>query len=223
MDAGHGTKIDICVATYQRPHRIFSLKKQLEKQTDQNFQLNIWNNSGLDLGYIRDTFIHNAKENTGSYGRFELVSLTHGDIILFLDDDEDITPDFVEYHRKQYEKFGKNCILGWYAKRWESEDYWDHKWIHYGEEADYIGTGGMILHRGIFRDRELKNIPEEFIKAEDLFLSYVARKNGMKLIGIQQKCIIQNDGYDQSNSLVEYKREAFTKLREKGWKLLKDK
>lgn len=212
--------IAVCIATYQRPYRIGGMLNQLREQTYQDFNVYIWNNSGHEINYD-GIFVHNAKENGGSADRFKLVPLTTEDVIVFLDDDEEIEPNFLEYNLEQYEKYGGIC--GWFSKRWKSEDYWDPvQFLPEGEEADYVGTGGMILGRSIFDDPVLQDIPEPYTKVEDLFLSALARKKGITLHSVNKLCNILDDKKDQGYSLVQYKRDAFTALRKSGWKLLKD-
>lgn len=212
--------IDVCVVTYQRPHRIKTIVNQLMSQTYKDFTINIWNNSPHRIE-IPDVNIFNAGVNGGSSDRFKLAHKTNGDIIVFLDDDEEIVPEFLGYNLQQYNKFGGIC--GWFSKRWETEDYWKPvQFLPEGEEADYIGTGGMILGREVLSDPRLLDIPEEYRRVEDLYLSYIARENGYKMFSVKKMCNILEDGNDQGYALVQYKRDAFTSLRRAGWKLLKD-
>ena len=157
--------------------------------------------------------------------RFKLVLKTNGNPIIFLDDDENIEPDFVEYNFQQYKKFGSDCILGWWTKIFNKESYWvSLKGLPYGTEVDYVGTGGMIIDRRIFeKEPLLQNIPENLRRAEDLYLCYLARmKYRMKLISIEKKCSIEVDKKDQYYDIIFYKEKAFQFLRNKGWRLLID-
>lgn len=205
--------------------------EQLNNQTVQNFDVLIWDNTGrkadLDIGIFPKArcHIHKSKENIGSQARFRLVPKTDGKPIIFIDDDMNLEPDFVEYNYNEYKKFGSNCILGWYSKRFEKGDYRDATGrLPYGEEADYIGTGGMILSRALFGIYDiLQDLPPEFAKCEDLYLCYLARHFGMKLISIDAKCSIENDGLDQYKHLKKYKQTAFDILRKRDWRLLYDK
>lgn len=219
--------VEVCLPLYKRNYRIPILMKQLKDQTCQDFMLNIWNNSNewIDTRNFtpKRVRIFQGSGNEGSATRFKLVLKVKGNPIIFIDDDFVLDPDFVEYYLEQYKKYGKDCILGWWSKIWKVENY--HSPIAKlpeGEEVDYIGTGGMILDREIFdKELSLQNIPPEFVKVEDLYLSYIARqKYGMKLISLKKKCSIKQDGYDQTYSLKKYKQEAFLKLRGMGWKLL---
>jgi len=220
--------IQICLCLYKRHHRLPKLMKQLANQTYQDFKVNIWNNDGSkfvdvrNLGKARVKIVYNGA-NQGSEARFKLVSKISGNPIIFIDDDLELEPDFIEYYYSQYKKY-PNSICGWWSKKWEEENY--HKDIDKLPEgwfADYIGTGGMILDREIFdKEKCLQNIPKQYAKVEDIYLSVIARKRGMDLISIKPKCKIIYDGNDQYKKLKEYKQKAFLSLRKDGWKLLKE-
>ena len=132
----------------------------------------------------------------------------------------ELDKDFVEYYYNQYLKYGKNCILGWWSKTWEADDntYNSAKQhLPYGTEVDYIGSGGMVIDRSIIKNyKELQSIPTKYQQVEDLYLCYLARQRGVKLISIEPHCRIIYDGYDQCKNLDEYKQEAFKDLIKKG-------
>jgi len=224
------TTAEVCLVVYKRHLRVPQILKQLKDQTVQNFNVNIWNNSGenLDLGNFPEDRLQviTSKENVGSQARFKLVKKTTGNPIIFIDDDEELEPDFVEYNCRQYLRHGPSYVLGWFNRRFSTENYWQADLcLPYGVEVDYVGTGGMILDRKIFDECTLlQDMPPEFAKVEDIFLSYMARMEyGMKLMSIDKKCGIIPDEHDQYKVLMEYKQEAFNSLRKLGWSLLKDK
>jgi len=224
-------QIEICLVVHRRYYRLPKILKDLSRQTFQNFNLNIWNNSNRkldvflkDCGFPKKRIkVHNSKENVGSQARFRLVPLTKGNPIIFIDDDEEFKERMVEYFYKEWKTRGKDHILGWYTRTFNAERY--HPCIDkppYGSEVDYIGTGGMILDREIFeKEPILQNIPEPFDKTEDLFLCYLARmKHNMKLVKIHSPINILIDGKDQYVKID--KQAIFKKLRKKGWWILKD-
>jgi len=219
--------IEVCFAVYQRYQRLPAILEQLKAQTIQNFNVNIWNNSGkvLNIGSfpIERIRVINSEYNIGPQSRFKLAKQTTGNPIIFFDDDEELSPTFVEYHYNEYLKFGPNCILGWFTRTFYQEKYWESHGAIYGQEVDHIGLGGMVLDREII-DKEplLQDIPPPFDKTDDLFLSYLARmKYGMKLIKIDPACRILIDGKDTYKTID--KESIFRELRKKGWRLLKDK
>ena len=215
--------IEVCIVTYQRPYNIPKLLEQLKKQTIQNFKVNIWNNSGkkLDIDFPVDRIqVIESDTNIGSCARFKLALKTKGTPVIFLDDDETIKNNFIEYC---YNEYNKHSIIGWYGKAWKGESYKETKnHCLYREEVDYIGTAGMVVDRDIF-DKEplLQDIPEDFKDVEDLYLCYLARmKYGMEMIKIDSPTRTLNDNKDQWRKID--KDKAFKKLREMGWLLLKD-
>ena len=219
--------IELCLVACQRPHRIPIILKQLLGQTTQKFRINIWNNSSQQLdtsGFPRDKIeVIDSNENIGSQARFRLAKETTGNPIIFFDDDEDLQPNFVEYNYQEYLNHGPNCILGWFTRIFDKESYWHSRAATYNCEADYIGTGGMVLDRNII-DKEplLQNIPEPYNKTEDLYLSYLARtKYNMRLVAIEPTCKIQVDQLDQYKTID--KEKIFKQLRATDWWLLIDK
>ncbi len=222
-----GTMIEVCLVVYQRTKRIPEILGQLKTQTIQNFRVNIWNNTKEDLdvsNFPADRIkVSNSLENVGSRARFYLAKKTKGNPIIFIDDDEFLYPDFIEYYYNQYLKFGSKSILGYFTRTFNLESYWKSEGAPYGQEVDYIATKAMILDREII-DKEplLQNIPEEFAKVEDLYLCYLAReKHGMKMIKINPASHSIIDNQDQWSKID--KEKAFQELRKIGWKLLKDK
>ena len=218
--------IEVCFLVYQRPERVPKILEQLKAQSIQNFKVNIWNNSGkeLDINGFTKFRIHvtNSKENTGSQARFKLAKETTGNPIIFFDDDQDLSSNFVEYNYRQYLKFGPKCILGWFVRIFNQESYWKSIGAVYGQDVDYIATKAMIFDREIIDNEPLlQNIPKEFERVEDLYFCYLARmKYNMRMIKIEPYTREIPDGKDQWNSIN--KEKAFQLLRKKVWWLLAD-
>lgn len=220
-------EIEVCFVVYQRPERIPKILEQLKKQSTQSFKVNIWNNTKKDLdisNFPADRIhVYQSLENVGSKARFYLAKRTKGNPIIFIDDDQELHPNFVEYNYRQYLKFGPKCILGWFTRTFKAKGYWQSSPAKTGEFVDYVATKAMIFDREII-DKEplLQNIPKEFEKVEDLYLCYLARmKHDMKMIKIDRYTWEKPDGKDQWKNID--KEKAFSLLRKKGWKLLKDK
>jgi hypothetical protein len=225
-------EIEVCIAVYQRYYRLPEIIRMLNEQTVQDFNLNIWNNSGQDLTpFVKDfpedrLRIFGGVSNGGSAARFKIVPETKGNCIIFFDDDETLDEDFVEYNYQKYKEYkdkGEKCILGWYTRTFVNDRYnpsFDNP--PEGHEVDYIGTGGMVLDREIFdKEPELQNIPEPFDQTEDLYLCYLARtKYGMTLRKLKQKCSIEVDGKDQFHGIN--KEEIYLRLRDMNWVILQD-
>jgi glycosyltransferase involved in cell wall biosynthesis len=226
--AGKGEQIQICMCAYKRIDRLPEIFNQLLSQSVQNFDLSIWNNSGKIIDINKFPYnrikVFGTGKNEGSKARFNLIQETDAQTIIFIDDDLNLQPDFVEHMIIQHNYYGRNAILGWWSRKFEDNDYWKAKRrLKNGQEADYIGTGGMILNRKIFdENKELYDIPDKYNKVEDLYLCHIARKKEMKLISIDSKCSILDDSKDQWQEIVEYKREAFKSLRKEGFKLINE-
>jgi hypothetical protein len=200
---------ELIMASYSRPERLPIIRGQLAVQTDANFNFTVWDNT---------------KENLGSSVRFKVAKIVRGNPIIFIDDDESLEPDFVEYMVRKYREY-PDAVQGWFTRIFPGEVYWGS--IPYnaeGTEVDYVGTGGMVLDRKIFDEEPiLQNIPPEYDKVEDLFLSYLARKRGQKLLALAPHIKIVVDGKDQYKALGDYKETAFLKLRENQWTLLRER
>lgn len=193
--------------SYSRPDRLPIIKEQLDKQTRKDFNFNVWDNT---------------KDNQGSAARFKMVKQVKGNPVLFIDDDESLEPDFIEYMMSVYDP---NKVIGWFTRIFPFETYWNSiPYSPVGTEVDYVGTGGMILDRRIFDEESiLQKLPDEFKKVEDLYLSFLARERGLKLEACEPHIKIEVDGKDQFKDLYNYKEIAFNLLRQQGWILLKDK
>ena len=222
------SQIELCIATYQRPYRLYEIVNDLLAQTNQDFNLNIWNNSGKDLTPFLTKFpqdrlqVINSEKNEGSAARFKLIPHTKGSCIIFFDDDEVLEKDFVAYHFAEWSQWHDEGIVGWYTRTFIYGGYspsFDD--APYGTQVDYIGTGGMVCDRKIFEKHpELLNIPEPYDKVEDLYLSWVAKKNNIMLIKGLKKCSIMVDGKDQFNGIN--KNEIFKRMKDEGFPVLKE-
>jgi hypothetical protein len=201
--------------------------KQFLNQTNQNFKINIWNNSGYRLdvrNFPEDRIrVFNSTKNHGAGDRFKLIPDTMGNPIISLDDDEDVDENFIDYHIKEYTKWGDNCILGWYSKLLSTDSYKNETaiFLPYGTEVDFLGTGGVVFPRSFFdKSVNLIQLPDEYIKVNDIYISAMAQKYSYKLIAIDPKCHIVLDGKDSNKKDKELKEKAFKKLRAGGWKFI---
>lgn len=199
--------VEVIMCVYSRPHRLGIIRKQLEEQTSKCFSFT-----------IRD----NTKDNQGAAARFAAAKKTKGNPIIFIDDDQSMRKDFVEYMVGQYDQ---DCVKGFYSRIFDKEGYWDSVYCpEAGTEVDYVGTGGMVLDRRIFDEEpSLLAIPPKFFRVEDLFLCYLARKRGLRLYSTEKHIACIEDGKNQLRNLRAYKETAFAELRRMGWPLLKDK
>lgn len=221
--------IEVIFAVYKHWDRIDEIMEDLKKQTIQNFKVSIWNNSGRELKPSfpkKRLFVFNSPKNIGTGDRWQLVKMTQGSPIICFDDDEKLAPDFVEYHYREYLKWGDKCVLGWYNKLLGGKEYRDEIKIRlpYGTEVDYMGGGGSVRGRSLF-EAEPRLIENGFYKrythADDLWHSYLARIRGYKLISIEPRCkLLASD--DSNKKYKGQKEQAFKELRKLGWKMLNE-
>jgi len=213
--------IEVCMAVYQRRYRLPELIDQLLKQTNQNFRLNIWNNTGKKLNtgnFPKDRLmILESTGNIGSIARFKLVPHTKGKCIIFIDDDLELQDDFIEYMYSIW-KENPEDIQGWFTRIFRT-GYWDSEPYNYADtKVDYVGTGGLVMSRDMFDELpELLDPPPEMIRVEDLWLSYLATNRGVGLYACEPHCKIISDGKDQYKDLLQYKEDAFQYLLKRGW------
>ena len=221
--------IELIMPLYKRVYRLPEIIDDLNNQTEKDFRLNVWSNTGLrELNMNKAQFEYQvalSSVNIGSSARFKMLSKTEGNPIIFFDDDEKLDKDFISYHLSEYEKWGDDCILGWYSKLLDKDTYRDDLaiFLPYGTEVDFIGTGGMVIGRKAYEMiPELSNLPKEFMMAEDIYLSAKARRAGFKLVSIEKKCEIIDDVFNSNRKFFFEKQKAFERLRKEGWKLLSE-
>jgi len=216
------------MAVFQRWDHFPQIIDRFRMQTNQQFRIHIWNNSGhkLDIGdFPRDRIlIVDSPENFGSKARFYLLKEAIGNPVIFLDDDEEIDFDFVEHMYSEWKAYGSQTVLGWFGRAFTGESYWNSILNpSQGTEVDYIATKAMIIDRKIFElSPELLNLPSEYDGVEDLYLCVLARSHGMKLFISEKKSRSIEDGKDQYHKLHDEKERLFQKFRMAGWRLLKD-
>lgn len=207
------SKVAVIMCTFRRLDILPKTLDLLKNQTDTDFDLYIWNNNQevRDLQplnaknhYPFRIECHHSSYNTGGIGRFyqcQKISDEY-EYAIFIDDDQRFDPFLIETLKKEAKP---KVISGWWAyKIWGN--YNQRTRCHSRQEADYIGTGGMVCPMEIFKNEGLfRDIPEEYIFIEDLWLSFFARYEcGYKL----QKSEVNMSFFPQ-----EEKRNQYQKLR----------
>jgi hypothetical protein len=224
----------VCMLLWKRTDNLPDILKALDEQIKPDFTFSIWCNDpevdresieelaakyrskGMDI----DVYFHEF--NAGSKARFAQALRLEGNPILFFDDDQIPHPTFVLHMMMAWmsDPFG---IHAQHNRRFFDESYQTAVIAPPGKETDYCGTGGMILPRDIIEDRRIQLIPAEFDDAEDLWLSFVARKHlGRKLYSTGKKLDHRVDKHDQFWTIGKKKEKYFKRLRDMGWRLLKD-
>jgi glycosyltransferase involved in cell wall biosynthesis len=220
--------IDVCLLVYRRLEYLDAQIEQLSNQTYKDFNLFIWNNSKESLKkYDTDFPIHVFGNNRNDGFQARLWAATKGtaDTLLFLDDDLDMRPHMIECYRDFYDYWGGEAVVGGHTKYFMKEEYWVRTKRPPRPESrvDYIGPGGMILPRALLnKEPSLQDMPDFCKFADDLYLSYCARKHGYDLRWCPKYYKFIIDDKASFGDYGEYKQNAFLTLRGMGWKLMRE-
>jgi hypothetical protein len=219
--------IDVCVimCVWKRVDNLTNTINMLNNQTFKDFDFYIWNNNNdnniIDCLYdyknkytiIND--IYNSHENVGGLGRFiyaKKLSDRYSKII-FIDDDQIFSDDLIF---EMVNKFQEKTIISWWSWKINTLDYFNRYRVSNLKEADYCGTGGMIVDSKVFKEDIVFEIPEKYKFIEDLWLSFIAKNVlNYKLLGYNFNINIVEDGKDQSLKLLNLKREMYIYLKTK--------
>lgn len=156
--------------------------------------------------------------NIGGFGRFYAardIALAYKKVV-FIDDDQRLKPDSVTRLKVSHTPCS---VVGDYAFRFtHPTNYWWRERAAHGEDADYIGTGGMIVDTKLFQDNRLfSDIPMRYWFVEDLWISWFADQN----YGYEVRCCeagieIDIDDKNQYSSLVDTKIRFYNYLWRQG-------
>lgn len=194
--AESGREARLAIALWNRPGRIDDVLRLVDGQDHpEGVRLFLWNNNRSDhehyrrriaafrpQGALRSVRLKKSPYNIGGMARFYWASwlLAHGESgpVLFLDDDEDITPRFVSAALAAYEP---NVIAAFWAWRVEGS-YWNRERAAVGEPVSHVGPGGSVVDLSFFADRRFfTKTPEEFWLLDDIWFTHVARNQGRQL------------------------------------------
>ena len=224
--------VEVIMLVYQRVSNLRKILKCLSDQTYKDFTVRLHNNnisSQAEVEKIVSKFNDlkitvSHSDNEGSVKKLALGRESKADVIMVIDDDMFPAPDFVRYMMQEFNRYGKLTILGWYGFVFKSDDYWTGRVKpKVGEEVDFIGSGSMVLSRDFFQIAELHNLPESALKIEDLWLSFIARKNFYRLVKIACQVEHLPDKKDQYLGLKEQKDALLLELKDRGWQFLRDR
>lgn len=236
-------KVAVIFCTWARKENFAATLDSLARQTWKGFKVYIWNNNILEKDFfdkhvalydvvsilrpiksyecLNIKIIH-SESNIGGVGRFKLAcDLAYEfDKLIFVDDDQTLPPDMISRFLNAHEQ---KSIYSWWAWKIDGDSYWSKRERVVAKDADYCGTGGMIIDSDIFRDPEVLEIPEQYKFMEDIWLSFFAKyKHGYKLRGIEIDIKNIEDQKNQWPNLVKQKDEFYKYLIEK-YKVKKDK
>lgn len=191
-----GREIPIMMCLWNRPSRVVDMMRQLDRQdfTD-GVELFLWNNNRkdhakyLDLirgftggGALHRVSIVRTPFNLGSIARFywarKLAVAGRVGPVIVVDDDEDVTDDFVSICARVY---APDMAYGFWA--WTmGKTYWDRTPAVVGGPVDHVGPGGMVCDIALFRDPAFfREMPLQFWMLDDVWFSYFAKQKGLTL------------------------------------------
>jgi len=213
-----GLAIVMCL--WNRPGRIEEVLRLLDGQaTARPLRLVLWNNQPADseryrsaitafrpAGALRSIELHTS-QNIGGIGRFiamrELARRGYRSTFIMLDDDENVSPSFVE---DLIAYAGPRTIAGVWA--WLSADrYWTRGRVERsGEIANHLGTGGVACDSAIVRsERFFRGIPADFLFMEDMWMSRCALNSGWSLIAVDSPVEFVRADLDQGHAIIDDK------------------
>lgn len=213
------------MCTWSRPHTFSQTIKMLEEQTHKDFELVVWNNNPSIKEELNATLsnsnisgkITTWKDNIGGIGRFYASREVDTPYVIFIDDDQVFEPSMIEQLVAQA---SLDTISGWWSWNFE-KGYHIRRRTLPGNDADYIGTGGMICPSHIFKNNKLfQDLPTQFLFIEDLWLVRFFKKhyNG-KLIAapIRMQFMPGEDKRNQHHNLTDLKTEFYNWLVTNGY------
>lgn len=117
-------KVSVIIATRCRKKQLLMVIQSLKKQTENNFELIIINDSMEDLKIekniipdsLKVTIVQNNQNFGVSYSRNLGAKIATGDLLLFLDDDRVLPKDAIKCHIKAHKENFKTIVVG---NRWE--------------------------------------------------------------------------------------------------------
>lgn len=211
--------LPVVMCLWKRPQRIADVVKQLgEQHGGRRIRLILWNNlaangdhyrrevQGLDLGAIESIELYNAPVNVGGIGRFlamrQIVSSGYDGPFVMLDDDEDITPAFLDDLLAAY---APRTIAGWWAFSYV-ETYYQRAALSQGDAATYVGTGGAVCDSALVRsDAFFRALPRRYLFLEDMWMSSVAAWNGWRLVKVETPIEFVLRDVDQHHAIFDLK------------------
>ena len=182
-------KVAVVLMTWQRIPMLKETLNDLTNQTFQDFKLYI-SNGNLELkdhvnqyvlasGKYLDVDVSHDGNDLRSFRRFYAArkAVEDGaDIVMFIDDDVELPPKYLEKMLKQYEPKTYKSGFAWTIHE-GGIDYYKHRTrrFQHGYKIHYCGTGVSIIDGSIFLDGGLFNAPRGAMGIEDLWLSYYAQ------------------------------------------------
>lgn len=222
-----GSEAVVLMCLWNRPSRADVVLDMLDAQKfPDGINLYLWNNNRADhahykralrefrgSGALRRVTLARSPYNLGSIGRFywarKLASQRPNLPVIVLDDDQDVTPDFVSIAMRE---FDQGAITAWWAWTVHST-YHDRVKAGRGDNIDHIGPGGSVMSAGIFTDaRFFTDIPEQFRMLDDVWLTNFAVKSGYRLAKLPVEIDFVMNETNQYHGQIDMKTEFYNYL-----------
>lgn len=218
--------VAVIMCTWKRPDLIGMTLEHLDNQKlakGQSIELYIWNNnlrianklsrritSYTPTGSLLNVKLHNSLVNIGGFGRFYMARAIQSKYqhVIFIDDDESLPTDFISKAQKMQKP--KTIASHWAFSM--KTGYWDRTSVSGNQQANYCGTGGMVLDSSIFLNNELYACPLKYWFVEDLWLSLFAVNQGWKLRKLAVDITFIEDGNNQYESMLGKKADFYDYL-----------
>lgn len=196
------SKFAVIMCTYQRLEHLSNTLSSLSKQTNNNFDFYICENSRkgkkvLEIlknnskDFNNNVFVKEYHNQYSIFSRFYLAKTLAEqgyEMILFVDDDQILPYDLIE---NCYHQYDPSVIKSFYAHNIEG-DYWSKQASSTGEYSNYVGGGGLLCNAKLFLEEDLFKCPEQYWVLDDLWLSYYLAKHTnykMKRLSVNIKFI----------------------------------
>lgn len=183
-------KVTVILMTWQRIPMLRETFQDLEAQTYKNFELYI-SNGNLEFQHHVDKYVkeyskklsirvsHDGNEHR-SFRRLlaaRRMAQEGTEIVLFIDDDIELPPTYIEKALAQYEPRSYKSGFAWTIHE-NGTDYYKHRTRRFDndEPIHYCGTGVSMVDATIFLENGLYDAPEGAMGIEDLWLSYYAQQ-----------------------------------------------
>lgn len=218
------TKIGIVSCVWRRIERLPLLLRQLEAQTDPDFDLwLIVNDANLEGQVTKQalrsdlhTIVQVNDTNRGPFARIEIMheNADSYDWFMTLDDDLDFGPQLVAQWRAAALP---DTVRGWRGFRFAG-NYWQREPVAAGALCHYLWGSNLFVPADVVRDDDIATLNTYNGQCDDLWLCYYANHIlGMDLrpADVDVRSVI--DGKDSYHGLHQYKAEFLDLLRAEGW------
>jgi hypothetical protein len=179
-------RVPVVMCVWNRLERVTPILCSIERSFGVQADVYLWNNrpdaTGRIVAELRGAghslpkvTMATSSLNIGGFGRFywaREIAKRHP-YVVFIDDDQ------VLGHRALHDLVQEHAPLSihsvWAFRFKNRNEYWSRRHVGRGEQAKYVGTGGMIADSSIFADDGLFRCPSRYWFMEDIWLSYYAQ------------------------------------------------